>query len=373
MKIRIKWGNVCLTLLVLILIIVGLINPVRLTAIKNIEKLNYSETTAKKIIKMGLKDLTMKYDYSSFVDKNINEKEFDINNYEVYLQLSYKEEANDLNLINKLINKGYNAEEVDCIIQTGDYESINLLLNKNKYENILKFLNYDFALLSRLDRYIEYKELNVVSYDNAILNVNMDLDKENYQDVNLIEEFSFLMLVNKHNKLSVDLKIPELEVFSKTYSYGTKVMANQSAIDAFVRMSDDYYNIGGVRILANDAYRSFDDQQKIVDNSRNLYGDAYVNKKVALAGHSDHQTGLGITIVSKDDNAMKWVSENAYKYGFILRFPYALNDLNDSPEKNPTGFNVINNYYRYVGVEAATYMKNNNICFEEYYAKFLVK
>ena len=74
MKIRIKWGNVIFTLVVLILMIVGLINPVRLSAIKNIEKLNYSETTAKKIVKNGLKDLTMKYDYSSFVDRESTPK-----------------------------------------------------------------------------------------------------------------------------------------------------------------------------------------------------------------------------------------------------------------------------------------------------------
>ena len=58
MKIRIKWGNVIFTLVVLILMIVGLINPVRLSAIKNIEKLNYSETTAKKIVKEQLDNLT---------------------------------------------------------------------------------------------------------------------------------------------------------------------------------------------------------------------------------------------------------------------------------------------------------------------------
>ena len=246
--------------------------------------------------------------------------------------------------------------------------------NKDLGENILKFLNHDFALLSRLDRYIEYKELNVVSYDNAILNVNMDLDKENYEDFNVVDKFDILMLVNKHNKISEDLVIPELEVMSKTYTNSSsKVLANQQAIDAFVKMSDDYFNSTGVRILASDAYRSYADQQKIVDDSRKLYGSSFVNKKVALAGFSDHQTGLGITITSKDQNAMTWVRDNAYKYGFIMRFPYVLNDVNDAPEKNPTGFNLINNYFRYVGVDVATYIKSNNICFEEYYAKFLAK
>ena len=51
--------------------------------------------------------------------------------------------------------------------------------------------------------------------------------------------------------------------------------------------------------------------------------------------------------------------ENAHKYGFIERFPEGKEDI--------TGFKYSFSHYRYVGVEAATYIHDNNITFEEYY------
>ena len=57
------------------------------------------------------------------------------------------------------------------------------------------------------------------------------------------------------------------------------------------------------------------------------------------------------------------MQDNAYKYGFIMRYP-----------KKYIPYTGINNepwHYRYVGVKIATYMHENNISFEEYYATFL--
>jgi len=52
-----------------------------------------------------------------------------------------------------------------------------------------------------------------------------------------------------------------------------------------------------------------------------------------------------------------------YKYGFILRYPEDKEDI--------TGYNFESWHYRYVGIDAATYIHNNNITFDEYYAYFV--
>ncbi len=96
-------------------------------------------------------------------------------------------------------------------------------------------------------------------------------------------------------------------------------------------------------------------------------------KYVALPGHSEHQTGLAIDIARiKErmyDDQMKgtfeaeWLHNNAYRYGFIFRFPEDKTKL--------TGFDAYTWRLRYVGEDAANIIKSEGICFEEYYAYFV--
>ena len=57
------------------------------------------------------------------------------------------------------------------------------------------------------------------------------------------------------------------------------------------------------------------------------------------------------------------MQENAYKYGFILRFPKGKEHL--------TGYQYESWHYRYVGKKIAKYIKENDLTLEEYYAKFI--
>ena len=89
------------------------------------------------------------------------------------------------------------------------------------------------------------------------------------------------------------------------------------------------------------------------------------------AGHSDHQTGLAIDVSDGDTpytsfgetDEFRWMQDNAYLYGFILRFPEG--------KENITGYQYESWHYRYVGVDIATYIHENNITFEEYYEMFI--
>ena len=120
-------------------------------------------------------------------------------------------------------------------------------------------------------------------------------------------------------------------------------------------------------------YRSYTYQQGLFNSYARNYGESEANKYSARAGHSEHQTGLAVDI----DNAklsytsfgkskeFEWMKENAYKYGFILRYT--------KENEWITGYKDEPWHYRYVGTDISTYIHNNPMTFEEYYVRFLNK
>ncbi len=88
----------------------------------------------------------------------------------------------------------------------------------------------------------------------------------------------------------------------------------------------------------------------------------------ALAGTSEHQTGLCVDILQGDfgltkdfenSTAFKWLSANAYKFGFILSYP--------SGKESVTGFQYEPWHYRFVGREVASAIYNSGITLGEYH------
>ena len=86
----------------------------------------------------------------------------------------------------------------------------------------------------------------------------------------------------------------------------------------------------------------------------------------------EHQTGLALNISTRlkegeetfeDTEAYTWLLDNAYKYGFILRYPKDKEDI--------TGFAFEPGHYRYVGIDVATKIHEEDITFDEYYAYYL--
>ena len=89
---------------------------------------------------------------------------------------------------------------------------------------------------------------------------------------------------------------------------------------------------------------------------------------VAKPGTSEHQTGLALDIVAasyqildekqEDTAEQKWLMENSWKYGFILRYPSEKSDI--------TGIGYEPWHYRYVGKAAAADIYRTGVCLEEY-------
>ena len=69
--------------------------------------------------------------------------------------------------------------------------------------------------------------------------------------------------------------------------------------------------------------------------------------------------------ITKEYDEFKWLKNNAYKYGFIQRFPKGYEEI--------TGFRAEQWHYRYVGKKIAKYCYNNDMSLEEYYARKIDK
>ena len=65
----------------------------------------------------------------------------------------------------------------------------------------------------------------------------------------------------------------------------------------------------------------------------------------------------------KNTEDYEWLMNNAYKYGFILRYPEG--------KENITGYDFESWHYRYVGKEVAKFIYENEITFDEYYAYYI--
>lgn len=156
---------------------------------------------------------------------------------------------------------------------------------------------------------------------------------------------------------------------------------NDQAVDA--RAYPDLQNMlgdmsqAGLSPLICSSYRSQERQQELYDNKVQRVMAEGVSREaaqadaarwVALPGTSEHQTGLAVDIVSLSNQMLdetqestpefQWLAENAWKYGFILRYP------SDKSEK--TGIAYEPWHFRFVGKEAAEEMHDLGLCLEEY-------
>ena len=179
-----------------------------------------------------------------------------------------------------------------------------------------------------------------------------------------------LMLVNKYYYLNDSFT--GLDLVNIESNYGTGQM-NQEAYNAFKKLSDDARN-QGLNILVKSGYRDFYTQQSIYNGYLQTNGEWWTNLMSAKAGHSEHQTGLAVDVQTYSTynlrdflytNEYNWMINNSYKYGFILRYPENTRDT--------TGYDFEPWHYRYVGIEAAKIIHDENLLFEEYYSYYIQK
>lgn len=182
------------------------------------------------------------------------------------------------------------------------------------------------------------------------------------------------VLVNKKHPLSLDYVPNNLYVvddnlnnFHHYLDPSLKPMLRKELKSDLEKMLDDASKCG-FSIVVDSGYRSSSYQEKLLEKLVKEKGElAYL--LIARPGCSEHQTGLAVDFaylydgvynddVKEEDKEAQWLKNNAWKYGFILRYPKG--------KEHITGYSFEPWHFRYVGSIAEEIYKKN-ITLEEYY------
>ncbi|MDC7288659.1 M15 family metallopeptidase [Blautia schinkii] len=203
--------------------------------------------------------------------------------------------------------------------------------------------------------------IGIVGFRNILPNL---ADVFQYHHV-ASEEYGWnLILVNRDNYIPDDYTVELTEL-----SNGQKV---DSRIYPSLQEMFDAARAEGLGLFVADGYRTAETQQQILEGKIEAYkNEGYSGEEaekkakewVAVPGTSEHQLGLAVDInadksQSTSEEVYEWLSKNAYKYGFIQRYPEDKTDITHTIYE-PW-------HYRYVGNDAAFEIYSQNICLEEY-------
>ena len=220
----------------------------------------------------------------------------------------------------------------------------------------------------------------------------------NYFVTNLDSEY--LILANKTHSLEKNYApLTTVRLTCPTY-YGKEVELESRAAQALYAMLAEMLADGVTDIYVTSGYRTYEYQETLYQQyitkekstlSEQAYaflGEAYiktvyldndltglthldaervVQSYSAMPGTSEHQTGLCVDFVTsnvlleqafENTQAFLWLSQNAYRFGFILRYP--------SNKTEVTGYTYEPWHYRFVGREAATEIHFRNLSLEEF-------
>lgn len=196
------------------------------------------------------------------------------------------------------------------------------------------------------------------------------------EEIEVVEEveepyvIDLLILVNKDHKLPEDYEVELKTMYDKV---------NRAAKEAYGPLNDMLAagRAEGLAFEICSSYRDVKVQERLFKEDVDAlmqqgfsYEEAYaeVEKETMPPGHSEHSTGLAFDIVSlgyqlldagqENTAETQWLHEHCAEYGFILRYPKGKEEI--------TGISYESWHYRYVGVEAATYIMEQGITLEEY-------
>ena len=119
----------------------------------------------------------------------------------------------------------------------------------------------------------------------------------------------------------------------------------------------------GINLWIASGFRSYSRQETLYNNYVARDGKAAADRYSARPGYSEHQTGLAFDLNSLEQSfgetkEGKWIAENCWKYGFILRYP--------QNKEAQTGYMYEPWHVRYLGKDIAEKIYKSGLCLEEY-------
>ena len=191
------------------------------------------------------------------------------------------------------------------------------------------------------------------------------------------------MLVNKEHPVTEDFVPADLVTLSEYCDSSLvkikykHIQAVRTAADALITMLESARSDGVTKWQVSAGYRSYEGQVSILDAKISSYlkrnsewsrarAKSAALRTVAEPGCSEHHLGLAIDINVPGASSFagtkqcKWLHSHCWEYGFILRY--------QKGKESITGFAAEAWHIRYVGVEHALYMRDHDLCLEEYLA-----
>lgn len=287
-------------------------------------------------------DETIGKDNYGRVKRLSESKDFDVSKMNDYLSFDVK----------------YNPELIVKVVN-------NNLVDKLDY--IDELLKDKMFIISNLDLYIKYKNekeniRDLIEYVNS--KNYLTYYKEQTPADN--EKYGNQVLVNKFNYLEKDYIPNDLVEIETGYGAGK---LRKEAYQAYKKMQDEA-NKEGLSFYIASAFRSYETQDRIYNSYLLIDPKEEVDIYSARPGSSEHQLGLAVDILKAGYDfdtffmapEAKWLSENSYKYGFILRYP--------EEKVAITGYKYEPWHFRYLGdIAEDVYMAN--VTYDEYFEKFI--
>ena len=273
----------------------------------------------------------------------------------------------------KLGEAGYSENEIKEILKFDD-KHITYAIEHDYEDDFIPLVQEKYFIWKNYNRYIKFIDKEYgnkkVDYGRVVSLVNVGADSEPYtntKETNM--DKGYAILVNKYTSLPDKYAPDDVVEMSNWYAYpGNSI--RQEVYDAFKEMSDAAKE-AGYTLIVNSSYRSYNEQKEIYDDYKDNRGKEYADTYAARPDFSEHQTGLSLDVFSPganmsnfaDTETFKWLSENCYKYGFILRYPEGKEDI--------TGYNYEPWHYRYLGKELSKKVYDSGLTYDEYYAYYL--
>ncbi|MGM0839741.1 MAG: D-alanyl-D-alanine carboxypeptidase family protein [Bacillota bacterium] len=207
----------------------------------------------------------------------------------------------------------------------------------------------------------------------------LQLESHYFNDVKVVDgkqviqnPSNLLALVNKEYALDEykpnDLVRPDVPFVFGNQELEKAYLRQEAALQLEKMFADAQSQ--GILLTAISGYRSYEYQKMLLEREIAQFGEEKAVMAVAPPGQSEHQSGLAMDISSQSNNFQvniefadtkegKWLAENAYKYGFILRYP--------KDKVSITQYQYEPWHYRYVGKDAAKVIHENDWSLEEYF------
>jgi len=190
----------------------------------------------------------------------------------------------------------------------------------------------------------------------------------------LLQTSEYIQLVNRDYLLPEDYVADDLldDLDCRKISYDP-IQMRETAANALYALFDGAKE-EGIYLYAHSGYRSYRTQKTMYH--RRLENNKGVDDGIVqYPGASEHQTGLAIDVINKagigkkftndafaSSKEGKWLAENCWDYGFVLRYPEDKEDI--------TKIGYESWHIRYVGVQVAQYMRDHDLCLEEFTAEW---